>query len=154
MTGNSGSLSCSPTKVRSPFELRGACGIALESWQGNPASRRVEGGISWSFLSFGRKPWVPSTCACDLRELLRVPMGSEEYCGIWRGPLVLHWVWCSGRGPHLVLRPEPQGSSPVLTWVSGCVCRFKQGFRSRRVWRHGMLLSSQVVKGVSGLQLS
>ena len=34
-----------------------------------------------------------------------------------------------GRVPHLELRREPQGSSPVLTWVSACVCHFKQGVR-------------------------
>ena len=59
-----------------------------------------------------------------------------------------------GRGPHLDLRREPQGSSPVLTFVSGCLCHFKQGVRSRLVWRHGNMLSSRVVKGVSGLQVS
>ena len=64
--------------------------IALESWQGNPASRRVEGGISWSFLSFGRKPWVPSTCDGHLREHFRVHMGSQEYCGVGRGLSGLH----------------------------------------------------------------
>ena len=26
---------------------------------------------------------------------------------------------CQGHGPHLELRPEPQGSSPVPTWISG-----------------------------------
>ena len=54
----------------------------------------------------------------------------------------------------LELRREPQGSSPFLTWVLGCVCHFKQGVRSRLVWRHGTLLSSRVVKGVSGPQMS
>ena len=28
-----------------------------------------------------------------------------------RGLSALHWVWCIGRGPHLQLRQEPQGSS-------------------------------------------
>ena len=83
-----------------------------------------------------------------------MPMRSQEYYGFGRGLSGLHWVWCNGRGPHLELRQEPQGSSAVLTWVSGCVSRFKQGVRSRHVWRHGTLLSSRVVKGVSGLQLS
>ena len=77
----------------------------------------------------------------DLRELLRVPMGNQVYCGVGRGLLVLHCVWCDGRGPHLELTRESQGSSPVLMWVSGFVCRFKQGVRSRPVWRHGTLLS-------------
>ena len=81
-----------------------------------------------------------------------MPKGSQEYCGDGRGLSGLHWGRCNGRGPHLELRWEPQGSSPVLMWVSVCVCRFKQGVRSRLVWRHGTLLSSRVVKGVSGLQ--
>ena len=80
-----------------------------------------------------------------------VPMGRQEYCGVVRGLSGPHWVWCNGRGPHLELRREPQGSFSVLTWVLGCVCHFKQGVRSLREWRHGTLLYSRVVKGVSGL---
>ena len=83
-----------------------------------------------------------------------VPMGSQEYCGVGRGLSGLHWGRHNGRGPHLELRRESQCSSPVLMWFSGCVCSFKQGVRSRLVWRHGTLLSSRVVKGVSGLQAS
>ena len=82
------------------------------------------------------------------------PMVSQEYCGLGRALLGLHWGQFSGRGPHFELRWEPQGSSPVETWVSGCACHFKKGFRSPRVWMHGTLLSSQVVRGVSGLQAS
>ena len=81
-----------------------------------------------------------------------VPLGSQEYCGVGRGLSGLPWGQCNGRGPHLELRQEPRGFSPVLMWVSGCVFHFKQGVRSRRVWRHGTLLSSQAVKGVSGLR--
>ena len=79
-------------------------------------------------------------------------MGSQEYCGVGRGLSGLHWVWYNGRAPHLEFRQESQVSSPVLTCVSGCVCHFKQGIRSGHVLRKGTLLSSQVVKGVSGLQ--
>ena len=81
-------------------------------------------------------------------------IGSQDYCGVGTGLSGLHWVWCNGRGPHLELKQEPQVSSSVLTWGLGCVCLFKQGVRSPRVWRHGTLLSPRVVKGVSGLQLS
>ena len=93
------------------------CSIALKSQQRNQDSRRVKGEISRSFSSCRRKPWVFSTCDCDLRELLTVPMGSQEYCGVGRGLMGLHWGQCKGRGPHLELRREPQGSSPVLTWL-------------------------------------
>ena len=143
-----------PGKSSLHSTCEGECGFVLESWQGNRASRRIEGGNSRSFSSCGRKPWVPSNCDGDLRELLMVPMGSQVYCGVWRELLGLHWDRCNGLGPHLELRWEPQGLSPDLTWVSGCACHFKQGVRSRFVWRHGNLLSSRVVKGVSGLQAS
>ena len=66
-------------------------------------SRVAEGNTGFPPLSGG-----------DLRELLSVPMGSQEYCGVDSGFSGLHWVWCNGRGPHLELRREPQGFSPVL----------------------------------------
>ena len=56
--------------------------IALNSWQGNRASRCVEGGISRSFWSCSRKPWLPLTYDSDLRELLRVFKVNQEYCGV------------------------------------------------------------------------
>ena len=71
--------------------------IALESWEGYRASRHVEQGLSRAFSNRGRKPRFPSTCACDLRELLRVPPRSQGYCGVGRGLSGLHWVWCNGR---------------------------------------------------------
>ena len=52
------------------------------------------------------------------------PMVSQEYCGLGRALLGLHWGQFSGRGPHFELRWEPQGSSPVLMWVLWCVCFF------------------------------
>ena len=63
-------------------------------------------------MGCSRKPWVPSTCASDLRKLLSVPLRSQGHCGVGRGLSELHWVWCNGRGPHDKLRQEPQGSSP------------------------------------------
>ena len=75
-----------------------------------------------------------------------VPTGSQEYFGIGMGLSGLQCVRCNGRGSHLELRREPQGSSPVLTWVLGCVCPFKQGVRSRHVWRLGTLLSPELSK--------
>ena len=133
---------------------KGERSITLKPWQGNRALRRVQRGISRSFSSCSRKPWVPETYDGELSELLRVSMGSQDYCGVGRSISALHWVWCNGRRPHLGLRREPQVSSPLLTWVSGCVCHFKQGVKSQRVWRHGTLLCSRVVNRVSGLQPS
>ena len=74
-----------PGKSSLHSSCEGERGIALESQLGNRASRHIEGGILTSFSSYSRKALVPSTCDGDLRELLRVHMGSQEYCGVGRG---------------------------------------------------------------------
>ena len=56
------------------FRGEGERVMALESREGTRASRRVEEGLSSSFSGHCIKPRVPLTCACDLRELLRVPL--------------------------------------------------------------------------------
>ena len=151
--GTQGASLLAPGKSSLHSNCESERGIALELCRGTGPQDALKS-ILEVFLQWGRGPWVSSTCDGDLRELLRVPMGSQEYCCVGRGLSGLHWVWCNGRGPHLKLRWKHQVSSPVLTWVSGCVCHFKQGVRSQRVWRHGTLLSSRVVTGVSGLQPS
>ena len=103
-----------------------------------------------SFSGCGRKPWVPSTCASDIKELLRVLMRSRGYCGVGRGLSGLHWVWCNGRGPHLELRQELQGSSPFLTSISGSLQSWDRRVRPRLVLRNGTPLASRVVHGVTG----
>ena len=71
-----------------PAGLCGRCtGVAV------PLRVREEG-LSRFFSGYGRKPWVPSTYARDLRELLRVPLRSQGYCAVGRGRSELHWVWC------------------------------------------------------------
>ena len=80
--GNAGSLCVAPGKFSLYSSCEGEHGTALESWQGNRALRCIEGGISRSFWSCSRKPWLPSTCDSDLRELLRELKGSQEYCGV------------------------------------------------------------------------
>ena len=47
---------------------------------GTPWTVAAEG-LSRSFSGGSRKPWVPWTCAGDLREILRVPLRSQGYCG-------------------------------------------------------------------------
>ena len=74
-----------PRKYNLNSSCKWECGIALESQQGNLASRCVEGGILRSFSNCSRKPWVRSSCDGDLTELLRVPMGSQKYSGVGRG---------------------------------------------------------------------
>ena len=117
---------------------------------GYRASRRSKEGLSRSFSECSRKPWVHSTCASDRRELLRVPLRSQGYCGVGRALSGLHWLWCNGRGPHLELSQEPQGSSPFLTPIAGSLPSSDRRVRPRLVWRNGTPLAFQVVHGVTG----
>ena len=103
-----------------------------------------------SFSGCGSKPWVPSTSASSLRELFRVPTKSWGYCGVRRGLLGLHWVWCNGGGPHLELRQEPQSSSAFMTSITGSLQRWNCRVRTRLALRNGTPLASRVVHRVTG----
>ena len=139
-----------PQGIPVPIPLAGKRGIALQSWRGNRASIRAEGGISRSFPICGRKLWVPSSCDGDLRELLMVPMGSQESFQVVRSLSGFLWGWCNGRGPHLQLRREPQGSSPFLTLIAGSLQCWNRRFRPHPVLSNGTLLASRVVHVVTG----
>ena len=140
--GNQGVSCVAPGNSCLHSSCQGEPGIALESWWGNQASRHVEEGLSRSYTGCSRIPWFPSTFVGDFRELLRVPLRSQEYCGVGRGLSGLHWVWCNGRGPHLELRQEPQGSSPFLTSISGSLQSWNNRVRPPLVLRNGTPLDS------------
>ena len=69
----------------------------------------------------------PQECPVSMRV---VSVLSEFLCSRWRG-----------RGPHLKLRLEPQGSSSMLTWISVFLWSFQRGVSPRLVWRHASQLS-------------
>ena len=110
--GSSGSLSCGAGEVRSSCAWRGGARHFSPVMVGESGLKTREEGLARFFSGYGRKPWVPSTCASDFRKLLSVPLRRQGHCGVGRGLSELHWVWCNGRGPHDKLRQEPQGSSP------------------------------------------
>ena len=64
--GNSGSPSCGSGMSSLHLSCDAEQGIVFESRQWNQASRHIEGGVSRSFSSCGKKPWVPSTCDGDV----------------------------------------------------------------------------------------
>ena len=131
-TRSSGSLSCGAREVRSPFHARGEGErvMALESWEGTRASRRIEEGLSRSF-SGGGKPSFPSTSAGDLRELPRVPLRGKGHCGVGGasrdpagfGAMEEGLISRGGRNARLPLRfgLRPQGPCRVGTGESGLV---------------------------------
>ena len=64
-----------------------------------------------------------------------VPLRSQGFCGVGRGHSGHHWVWYNARGPHLVLRKEPQGSSPFQTPISGFLQSWDRRVRPRILLR-------------------
>ena len=83
--GIQGASRVAPGRSSPLSRCEGERGIALESRQGNRASIHIAGGISRPFSSCSRKLWVPSSCDGDLRELLMVPVGSQESFRVVRG---------------------------------------------------------------------
>ena len=148
--GTQGASRAAPGKSSLHLSCDGEHGISLKSWSGNQATRRDEDGLLRFFSGCGSKPWVPSTSAGSLNELFRVPIKSWGYCGVRRGLLGLHWVWCSGGGPHLELRQEPQSSSAFMTSIAGSLQRWNCRVRTHLALRNGTLLASRVVHGVTG----
>ena len=80
--GSQGASRAAPGKSGLHARSEGERVIALESWEGTRASRRVEEGLSRSFSGCGGKPSIPSTSAGDLRKPPRVPLRAEGSCGV------------------------------------------------------------------------
>ena len=151
--GTQGASQVASRKSSVHLSCKGERGIALESRQGNQASIRKKGAISMCFSSceLRQEIWVPLSCDRDLTEPLILSLASQESFRVVRGLSGFLSSWCRGLGPHPELRLETQDSSPVLTWISGFLWRFPWGVSHYLVLRHGIVLPSCGVKGVSGL---
>ena len=57
---------------------------------------------------------------------------------------------CRGLRPCVDSVPEPEDSSPVLTWILGYVLSLPWGVSPRLEWGHARALSSPAVAAVSG----
>ena len=109
----------------------GECVIALESWEGTRASRRVEEGLSRPFSGCSSKASFPSTSAGDLRELPKLPLRGEGCCGVGGasrdsaglGAVEEGLISRGGRNIWLPLRfiLLPQGPCRVGTGESGLI---------------------------------
>ena len=56
---------------------------------------------------------------------------------------------CWGLRPCVESVPEPEDSSPVLTWILGCFCSLPRGVSPRLEWGHERALSFRAVAAVS-----
>ena len=56
---------------------------------------------------------------------------------------------CWGLRPCVELVPEPEDSSPVLTWILGYFCSLPRGISPRLEWGHERALSFRALAAVS-----
>ena len=118
----------------------------LEKPQQKWASSRLEGRTSWILSSFGRCS-RPMTGTSGTRSVgLRKGQSPCELLGGLSGFLSLR---CQGLKPCVESVPEPQDSSPVLTWILGYFWSLLRGVSPRLEGRHACALSSRAVAAVS-----
>ena len=120
--------------------------ISLEIPQRKWASCRLEGRTSWIFSSCGR---------CSR---LSTGTSGTHSGGLWKG----HSPWellggllgflsrrCCGLRPRVESAPEPEDSSPVLTWILGYFCSLPRKVILHLECGQGHAISSRAVAAVS-----
>ena len=85
----------------------------------------------------------------DHRDPLWWPQERSVIMRVTRGPLGFHLP--SMLGPKILCGtvPEPEHSSPVLTWILGYFCSLPRGVSLRLEWWHARALSFRAVAEVS-----
>ena len=120
--------------------------ISLETSQRKWASSLLEGRTFWIFSSCGRcsrlTTGTSGTRSCGLRK-------GQSPCKLIGG--LSGFLSRRSRGlKHCVESvPEPEDSSPVLTWILGYFWSLPRGVSPRLEWGHAHALSSQAVAAVS-----
>ena len=120
--------------------------ISLETPERKWASSRLEGRTSWIFSSCGRCSRLTTGTSGTRSGGLRKGQSPCEFLGALSGFLSRR---CRGLRPCVKSVPEPEHSSPVLTWILGYFWSLPRGFRPRLEWWHVRALSSRAVSAVS-----
>ena len=120
--------------------------ISLQTPQRKWASSRLEGRTSWIFSSCGRcsrlTTGTSGTRSGDLRK-------GQSPCALLGGLSGFLSRRCRGLRPCVVSVPEPEDSSPVLTWILGYFWSLPRGVCPHLEWGHARALSSRAVAAVS-----
>ena len=98
--------------------------ISLEKPQRKWASSRLEGKTSWIFSSCGRCSRTTTGPSGTHSGGLRKGQSPCEFLGGFSGFLSRR---CRGLRPCVESGPEPEDSSPVLTWILGVLLESPQG---------------------------
>ena len=120
--------------------------ISLETPQRKWASSRLEGRTSWIFSCCGRCSRLTTGTSGTRSGGLRKGQSPCELLGDLSGFLSRR---CRGLTPCVESVPEPEDSSPVLTWILGYFWSLPSGISPRLEWGHARALSSRAVAAVS-----
>ena len=142
-------LSCSKG-VKDPLEVPELGVNSLETPQRKWASSRLEGRNTWIFSSCGRcSRLTTGTTGTRSRGLRKGQSPCELLWGLSGFLFRRYRVQRS----CVVSVPEPEHSSPVLTWILGYFCSLPRGVSPRFEWGHARVLSYRVVAAVSRFPL-
>ena len=120
--------------------------ISLETPQRKWASSRLEVRTSCIFSSCGRFSRLTTGTSGTRFSGLRKGQSPCELLGGLSGFLSRR---CRGLRSCVELVPEPEESSPVLTWILGYFWSLHRGVSPRLEWGHTRALSSRAVAAVS-----
>ena len=120
--------------------------ISLETPQRKWASSRL----------YGRTSWISSNCSRCSR-LTTGTSGTrsgglrkgQSPCELLGGLSRFLFLRCRGLRPCVESLPEPEDSSPVLTWIVGYFWNLPRGVSPRLEWGRARALSSRAVAAVS-----
>ena len=124
--------------------------ISLDRPQRKWASSRLEGRTSWIFSSCGRCSRLTLGTSGTRSGGLRKGQSPCELLGGLSGFLSHR---CRGLRPCVESMPEPEDSSPVLTWILGYFWSLPRGVSPRLEWGPARALSSRAVAAVSHFPL-
>ena len=120
--------------------------ISLETPQRKRASSRLEGRTSWIFSSCGRCSQLTTGTSGTRSGGLRKGQSPCELLGGLSGFFCRR---CQGLRSCVESVPEPEDSSPVLTWILGYFWGLPRGVSPCLEWGHARALSSRAVAAVS-----
>ena len=120
--------------------------ISLETPQRKWASSRLEGRTSWIFSSCGRCSQLTTGTSGTRSGGLRKGQSPCELLGGLSGFFCRR---CQGLRSCVESAPEPEDSSPVLTWILGYFWGLPRGVSPCLEWGHARALSSRAVAAVS-----
>ena len=120
--------------------------ISLETSQQKWASSRLEGRTSWIFSSCGRRSRLTTGSSGTRSGGLRK---GHSRCELLQGLSGFLSHRCRALRPCVVSVPEPEDSSPVLTWILGYFWSLHREVSPRLVWGQAGAVSSRAVAAVS-----